>query len=137
MIQGVHLELRNTDCIFQGVIFNYMGQNIRQKICIYWSKLLIVYALTVIVHSPISVAVVLTPFEVNQSYGSFSVVLWMRVQIWFARTSNLNSYSDLKDFDFRSNEFSPSLWNSKNEMCPINRYQAVSFTIIVSISWID
>ena len=37
LIQGVHLELRKTNCLLQGFIFNYMGQNMRQKSFIYWS----------------------------------------------------------------------------------------------------
>ena len=34
-LQGVHLELRKTDCLLQGFIFNYMGLNMRQKSCIF------------------------------------------------------------------------------------------------------
>ena len=37
LIQGVHLELRKTNCLLQVVILTYLGQNIRQKFCIYWT----------------------------------------------------------------------------------------------------
>jgi hypothetical protein len=33
IVQGAHLELGKTNCFLQGVMFNYMGQTIRQQFC--------------------------------------------------------------------------------------------------------
>jgi hypothetical protein len=36
-VQVDHLELRKTDCLLQGFIFDYMGLTMRQKFCIFWT----------------------------------------------------------------------------------------------------